>query len=83
MATAGRKTSDPWAQAGIYTSLGFVLFGGIAGGYFAGWLLDSWLGTKPVLSMLVAAVGFVGAFIEVLRVLERLEKREGGNNHSS
>ena len=30
---APRKASTVWAQAGIYSGLGFVLFGGIAGGY--------------------------------------------------
>jgi F0F1-type ATP synthase assembly protein I len=76
----GGKQSDPWAQVGIYTSLGFVLFGGIAGGYFLGWILDRWLGTAPVLSLVIAAVGFTGGFIEVLRILQRLEKRDDGNS---
>jgi len=73
------RQSDPWAQVGVYTSLGFVLFGGIAGGYFLGWLLDGWLGTKPMFSLIVAALGFVGGLVEILRILQRLEKRAGGN----
>jgi F0F1-type ATP synthase assembly protein I len=66
---------------GIYTSLGFILFGGIGGGYFLGWLLDSWLGTTPALSLGIAAVGFTGGFIEVLRILRRLEK-DGNGDHT-
>ncbi|MGH2362641.1 MAG: AtpZ/AtpI family protein [bacterium] len=65
---------------GIYTSLGFILFGGIGGGYFLGWLLDSWLGTTPALSLGIAAAGFAGGFLEVLRILRRLEKHGDGNH---
>ncbi len=74
------KSSDALAQVGIYTSLGFVLVGGIAGGYFLGWLLDAWLGTAPIFSLVIAVTGFAGGFIEVLRILQRLEKRGNGNN---
>lgn len=79
MAQQRGRQSDPWAQVGVYSSLGFVLFGGIAGGYFLGWLLDGWLGTKPMFSLIVAAFGFVGGLVEILRILQRLEKRAGGN----
>jgi len=75
------NSSGPWAQMGIYTSLGFILFGGIGGGYFLGWLLDAWLGTAPIFSLVIAAAGFAGGFIEVLRILRRLEKR-GDRNQS-
>ena len=75
------KPANPLAQVGIYTSLGFILFGGIGGGYFLGWLLDSWLGTAPIFSLVIAAAGFAGGFIEVLRILRRLEKR-GDRNQS-
>jgi len=75
------NSSGPWAQVGIYTSLGFILFGGIGGGYFLGWLLDAWLGTAPIFSLVIAAAGFAGGFIEVLRILRRLEKR--GNRNQS
>jgi len=80
VAPQGGKSSDPWAQVGIYTSLGFILFGGIGGGYFLGWLLDEWLGTAPIFSLVIAVAGFAGGFIEVLRILQRLEKRGSGNN---
>jgi len=83
VAPAERKPSEAWAQAGIYTGLGFVLFGGIAGGYVVGGLLDSWLGTRPIFAMLVAAAGFAGALIEILRILERQEKRASGNDSNS
>ena len=75
MALQRGNSSGPWAQVGIYTSLGFILFGGIGGGYFLGWLLDTWLGTAPIFSLVIAAAGFAGGLIEVLRILRRLEKR--------
>lgn len=77
------KPSDPWAQVGIYTGLGFVLFGGIACGYLLGGLLDAWLGTRPIFAMLIAAAGFAGALIEILRILDRIEKRASGNDSNS
>jgi len=79
----GGKPSDPWAQVGIYTSLGFVLFGAIAGGYFLGWLVDDWLGTTPLFALAIAALGFAGGLIEIFRILARVEKRAGGNNSGS
>jgi ATP synthase protein I len=83
VALGGGKPSDPWAQIGIYTSLGFVLFGAIAGGYFLGWLVDDWLGTKPFFALVIAALGFAGGLIEIFRILARVEKRASGNNSSS
>jgi len=83
VALGGGKSSGPWAQVGIYTSLGFVLFGAIAGGYYLGWVVDGWLRTQPLFALAMAALGFAGGLIEVFRILARVEKRASGNDTGS
>ena len=68
------KQATLWAQIGFYSSLGFVLPAGIAVGCVAGWYLDRWLHTAPVLVVVMGFLGAVGGFIEVLRILTRAEK---------
>jgi F0F1-type ATP synthase assembly protein I len=59
-----------------YSGLGFIVPGGVAAGYVAGWFLDTKLGTSPVLEIICAALGAAGGFIEVLRILLKAEKSE-------
>ena len=42
---------------GIEFALGPVVFGGV------GWLLDRWLGTAPILTIVLAIVGVVASFL--------------------
>ena len=76
---SGQKLSDIWAQVAYYTSLGVVLPAGVAVGYAGGWLLDRWLRTTPVFSLIMAFLGAAGGFIEVLTILKRAEKRAERN----
>lgn len=78
-----RKQTELWAQIGFYTSLGFIVPGGAVAGYALGWYLDRGLHTTPVLAVVMAFLGGVGGFIEVLRLLTRAEKRAGGNDTST
>jgi F0F1-type ATP synthase assembly protein I len=79
-ASRGGKRFESWAQIGFYTSLGFIVPAGAVGGYLLGWLLDEWLGTKPVLAVVIAILGGAGGILEVLRLLTRAEKQTGGND---
>jgi F0F1-type ATP synthase assembly protein I len=74
------KRFELWAQIGFYTSLGFIVPGGAVGGYLLGWLLDEWLGTKPLLAVVIAILGAAGGVLEVLRLLTRAEKRASGDD---
>jgi F0F1-type ATP synthase assembly protein I len=74
------KESDLWVKVGFYSSLGFILPGAMLGGLALGWYLDEKLHSKPVLTLLLAAMGAVGGFLEILRLLAREEKREGRND---
>ncbi len=58
MAASPKKPVKIWTQVGLYTSLGFILPAGAVAGSAAGWLLDRWLHTSPVLAVIL---GFVGA----------------------
>jgi F0F1-type ATP synthase assembly protein I len=50
-----------------------VLFAGL------GWLLDQWAGTAPVLTVVLAAFGFVGVSVRtVYRYKEKVELEEEG-----
>lgn len=80
MSGRGDKQSDLWAQIGFYTSLGFIIPGGIVAGYVLGWLLDQWLHTGRVLALIMAFLGAAGGFVEVLQILLRAEKRADRNN---
>jgi F0F1-type ATP synthase assembly protein I len=79
-ASRGGKRFEFWAQIGFYTSLGFIVPAGAVGGYLLGWLLDEWLGTKPVLAVVISILGAAGGILEVLRLLTRAEKQTGGND---
>jgi len=78
-----KKQANLWAQIGFYTSLGFILPAGAVIGFAGGWFLDRWLGTSPVLTVVMGFLGAAAGFIEVLRILGRAEKDADGNNSSS
>ena len=71
------------AKVGFYTSLGFILPSGILGGYLFGWWIDGWLHTAPVLGIIGAFAGGAAGFIEILRLLKRVEKNESGSDTDS
>ncbi len=50
----------------------------IAGG--AGYLLDRWLHTSPLLTLLLGFLGFGAAVWDIIRRLLRSEKTNGGGN---
>jgi len=65
-----------WAQVGFYSSLGLILPAAAVGGFGLGWLLDRWLHTSPVFSLILGLVGAAAGLIDILRVLTRAEKRD-------
>ncbi len=68
---------------GLYTSLGFILPAGAVAGSAAGWLLDRWLHTSPVLAVILGFVGAAAGLTEVLRILGRAERDADRNDSNS
>ena len=83
MSPLAGKQSDLWTQVAYYASLGFVLPAAAAAGYGLGWLLDRWLHTLPVLSIIFTMLGAAGGFIEVLQIMKRAEDRGGKDNSNA
>jgi len=67
----------------MVSGLGFVLFAGIGGGFFLGWLVDRWLGTAPIFGLILAGLGLAGGLIEILQIMKRVEKHDRDANGSS
>ena len=82
MAASPKKPGNIWAQVGLYTSLGFILPAGALAGSAAGWLLDRWLHTSPIMAVLLGFVGAAAGLTEVLRILGRAE-RDADRNDSN
>jgi len=79
---AGRQ-SDLLAQVAYYASLGFILPAVAAVGYGIGWLLDRWLHTPPVLSIILTILGAAGGFIEILQMIKKAEDRAARDNSNA
>ena len=64
----GKSWSQQFAMA---MELPFVLVGAIIVGGAMGYFLDAWLHTKPVLMIVLGAVGFAAGVRDVLRRLPK------------
>ena len=80
MTGSGNKLGYIWSKVAFYSGLGFILPGAIVGGAVCGYYLDRWLGTRPILAVVMGALGAVAGFIEIFRVLARAE-RSNDTNH--
>jgi F0F1-type ATP synthase assembly protein I len=82
MAGSSKKSTNRWSQIGLYASLGFILPAAALAGSAAGWLLDRWLHTSPLLTVIFGFLGAGAGLTEVLLILGRAEK-DGDGNHSN
>ena len=57
---------DPSYQAGQLVLSNLI--GAPAGGFVIGFVLDKWLGTQPWLLLIMLFLGFVGGFMNVMRI---------------
>lgn len=74
------KSWDLWSQAVFYASLSFIIPGAALAGYLAGWYLDRYLNTGPVLSIIGAVAGAASGIAEILQIISRAEKNATRKN---
>jgi F0F1-type ATP synthase assembly protein I len=76
----GKRPSGGASQVAMAMELPVILIAtiGIAGG--AGYLLDRWLHTSPLLTLILGFLGFSAGVWDVIRRLTRAEKTDGGAN---
>jgi F0F1-type ATP synthase assembly protein I len=76
----GKRPSGGATQMAMAMELPVILIAtiGIAGG--AGYLLDRWLHTSPLLTLILGFLGFSAGVWDVIRRLTRAEKTDGGAN---
>jgi ATP synthase protein I len=64
-----RDSSSTSRQFGLALELPFVMVSAIVVGGVFGYLLDRWLGTKPVFLLILGGLGFYAGVRDVLRRL--------------
>lgn len=75
--------SDLWRQVGVASGLGIVLFGAIGAGCLLGWFVDHKLHTMPVFILVGGGLGLAAGIMELLQILNREEKHDGGDDNRS
>jgi ATP synthase protein I len=63
-----KSTSAGWVLIGVGTHLTATVVTGFALGY----LLDTWLETRPIFMFLFGCLGFVGGILKAHKLLSRL-----------
>jgi len=68
---------------GLIGQVGFVMVACILAGVLAGRYLDSILGTRPVLMLLLAAAGAGGGMATVYRLIMKSTSTQSGGDHEA
>ena len=71
LSPAEKRVQSASSQVALAMELPFVFVATIVVGGGLGWLLDRWIGTRPVFLLLFGAIGFIGGLREILRRLDR------------
>ena len=59
---------DSWKYLALVGEVGLILAASIGGGLLAGVVLDRWLRTEPVLTVVFIIVGIAAGLLQVFRV---------------
>lgn len=76
------KTSDLWARAAFYATLGSIVPASSIAGYFVGEFLGRHLGGGSALAIIGLIAGTAAGIFEVVQLVQRTEKNagDGGDN---
>ena len=55
----------------VMVGVGTILTSMIAAGFILGYVVDSWLDTRPIFMLVFAGLGAVGGFLKVYKLLSR------------
>lgn len=75
---AGDDEQPPGASMGLAWRISSDLLAGVAVGGFAGWALDQWLGTWPILFVVFFFLGTAAGFRNVIRLVNDENARQTG-----
>lgn len=71
------KGRGPWRQLGFVLTMGFSFAAAVVIGGVLGTLIDGWLGTSPLFTLILLGLGFVAGLLELFRELKSLNGNQG------
>ena len=69
-----KKHGEGMRRAAQFTTIPFMLLGGLFVGYAIGWALDKWLRTGGIVTGIMCLVGVAAGFREIIYMLKFIEK---------
>ena len=76
MADQGPKKVNPWRQAGLLSTIPFILALAPIIGFFLGQYLDTRFRTRPWLSLILLALGFVAGVRETIKIIQMSQRED-------
>ena len=73
---ADRSDEETNRKTGLAYAAALSLFAAVVAGLIIGWLLDRWLGTNPVFTLIGLAVGIAAGARDFFRVIKRWQSEE-------
>lgn len=65
----------PQSRGLLLIGVGSMLTSMVVAGFLLGYLVDSWADTRPLFMLLFGALGLVGGFLKVFKLLVRSEDK--------
>lgn len=69
----GASMEKPQARGLLLVGVGTMLTSMVVAGFLLGYAVDTWADTRPVFMLLLGALGLVGGFLKVFKLLTRSE----------
>ena len=69
----GATMEKPQAKGLLLIGVGTMLTSMVVAGFLLGYAVDTWADTRPVFMLLLGALGLVGGFLKVFKLLTRTD----------